>query len=127
AKSDERPPPVGRTGRHSLHGARVMVTGGCGFIGSHLVRELLAQGAARVVVVDSLRYGDRTNLSDADPERIEVVQHTLGHDPPAVLAPLFERTEFLFHLAAEKHNQSKDDPLRVYTSNVLGMHSLLEL
>src|SRR5262245_14212774 len=100
--------------KHSLSGATIMVTGGCGFIGSHLVRELLGRGAQRIVVVDSLRYGDRTNLAGADPGRIEVVQHTLGHDPAEKLAPLLENVKFLFHLAAEKHNQSKDDPLRVY-------------
>ena len=112
---------------HSVSGATVMVTGGCGFIGSHLVRALLARGVERVVVVDSLRYGDRTNLSGAAPERIELVQHTLGHDPKELLLPLFANVNFLFHLAAEKHNQSKDDPVRVYTSNLLGMHTLLEL
>ena len=46
----------------SISGSTVLVTGGCGFIGSHLVRRLVERGARRVVVIDSLRYGDAANL-----------------------------------------------------------------
>lgn len=44
-------------------GARVLVTGGAGFIGSHLVDALLAQGAERVVIIDNLFLGSAENLS----------------------------------------------------------------
>jgi len=103
-----------------------MVTGGCGFIGSHLVRELLRLGAARIVVVDSLRYGTRANLGAPD-SRVEILEHTLGHDPPEALAAALAGVDCLFHLAAEKHNQSKDEPSRVYRSNVEGTHVLCDL
>jgi UDP-glucose 4-epimerase len=103
----------------------VLVTGGCGFIGSHLVRALVDGGATRVVVVDSLRYGDRANLGELG-SGVEIVQHTLGVDDPAALAGLVHGVRFVFHLAAEKHNQSKDDPVRVLRSNVEGTWQLLE-
>jgi UDP-glucose 4-epimerase len=111
--------------QHDLAGASIAVTGGCGFIGSHLVAGLVRRGAGRIVVIDSLRYGDRANLG-ALSERVEIVQHTLGFDPPERLAAALAGVAFLFHLAAEKHNQSKDDPVRVYRSNVEGTHSLYE-
>jgi UDP-glucose 4-epimerase len=111
--------------KHSISGASVVVTGGCGFIGSHLVAELVRRGAGRIVVVDSLRYGDRANLG-ALSERVEIVKHTLGFDPRAELDGALEGAKFLFHLAAEKHNQSKDDPERVYRSNIEGTHTLYE-
>jgi len=112
---------------HTLRGTTAMVTGGCGFIGSHLVRRLLAEGIGRVVVVDSLRYGEAGNLGPAPSERAVIVRYTLGTDPRAALAAALEGVDFLFHLAAEKHNQSKDDPERVLQANVLGTSQLFEL
>ena len=109
----------------SLRNAAVMVTGGCGFIGSHLTHALAARGAKRIVVLDSLRYGKPENLG-ALAEQVEVVQYTLGESPPDVLQPALEGVTHLFHLAAEKHNQSKDSPARVFQSNIIGTHTLFE-
>jgi UDP-glucose 4-epimerase len=108
-----------------LKDAAVMVTGGCGFIGSHLAHALAARGAKRIVVVDSLRYGKPENLG-ALAEQVEVVQYTLGESPRDMLKPALEGVTHLFHLAAEKHNQSKDSPARVYQSNIVGTHTLFE-
>ena len=102
----------------------VVVTGGCGFIGSHLVGALRAAGARRIVVVDSMRYGDPANLG-ASPG-VELVKHEIGFDPPARLAQALGGADYLFHLAAEKHNQSKDSPERVIASNVTGTLQLFE-
>ncbi len=110
---------------HDLSGKNLVVTGGAGFIGSHLVRALVQRGAGRVVVIDSLRYGDPGNLGGVD--RVTLVKHTLGFDAPDELARALEGANYVFHLAAEKHNQSKDDPLRVYKANIEGTHTLYDL
>lgn len=102
-----------------------MVTGGCGFIGSHLVSRLVREGAARVIVVDGLRCGDEQRVREAGPN-VELVRHELGHGPDEELRRALSGVELVFHLAAEKHNASIDDPLRVYRSNVVGTHLLLE-
>ena len=109
-----------------IEGKTLLVTGGCGFIGSHLVQRALDLGAAAVVVVDSLRYGSRANLGASDP-RVSVVEHTLGTDPTAALGPHLESADFLVHLAAEKHNQSKETPRAVLDANVVGTHELFQL
>jgi len=105
-----------------------MVTGGCGFIGSHLVRRLLSDGVERVVVVDSLRYGDARNLGPdgADP-RVTIVRHAIGPDTRDQLGSALAGVDYLFHLAAEKHNQSADDPDAVLAANVVGTRQLFEL
>ena len=108
-----------------IAGRRVLVTGGCGFIGSHLVRDLLERDA-EVVVVDSLRYGRRENLG-ADLARVTVVPFTLGTDDVDALRPHMEGTAVLVHLAAEKHNQSKDTPGAVFAANITGTHDLYQL
>ncbi len=106
----------------AVAGRSYAVSGGCGFIGSHLCRRLVALGAARVVAIDSLRYGDLSNLG-GEP-KIEVVKHTLGTDDPAALSVAMRGMDGLFHLAAEKHNQSKDSPVAVLRANIEGTHAL---
>lgn len=108
-----------------LKDSTVMVTGGCGFIGSHLVRRLIELGAGKVVVVDSLRYGNRENLAETS-AAVDVVPLTLGRDSPSLLAEKMRGVRFLFHLAAEKHNQSKDAPTDVFRSNIEGTYTLFD-
>lgn len=108
---------------HRIEGSTVVVSGGCGFIGSHLVSALAARGARRIVVIDSLRYGKPENLEAGLP--VEVVKHDLGFGDLAELERACAGADYLFHLAAEKHNQSKDDPTRVLRANVEGTAALL--
>ena len=102
----------------NINGARVFVTGGAGFVGSHLTQALLRRGAAQVTIIDSLRYGDLANLGKQ--ERVSVIQHTLGKDSVSKLESLISGHDLLFHLAAEKHNQSKDSPYDVIRANIDG-------
>jgi len=52
--------------RPEIAGSAILVTGGAGFIGSHLVDQLYAAGARQVIVIDSLFLGDPQNLADAE-------------------------------------------------------------
>ena len=96
---------------------RAIVTGGAGFIGSHLVDRLLAEGVA-VLVVDDLSSGDPGNVAaGARLEQLDIV----GED----LEQLFGRWDpaIVFHLAAQVSvGRSLEDPLRDLAVNVIGTH-----
>ena len=110
--------------RRSIAGRSVLVTGGCGFIGGHLVRGLRARGAARIVVVDSMRCGDPENLAGAG--AVDLVRFTLGTDSSARLREALRGVDFVFHLAAEKHQAEADRPREILRANIEGTHQLLE-
>jgi UDP-glucose 4-epimerase len=93
----------------ALHGARVMVTGGAGTIGSTLVDQLVDAGAARVDVLDNLVRGRRTNLEGAlRSGRVNLVEgdirdRDLVHD-------LTAGQDVVFHQAAIRITQCAEEP-----------------
>jgi|SRR5262245_2279063 len=105
--------------------SRAIVTGGAGFIGSHLVERFLADGH-RVLVLDNLSTGRLKNLDHvaADPKlAVEEVDIT----DAARIAPLFRGVDWVFHLAALADIvPSIQQPLVYHRSNVEGTVSVLE-
>jgi len=79
-----------------LNGKKVLVTGGAGFIGSHLVDELL-QKRCEVRVVDNLSRGNLRNIEHCM-DRIEFVKQDLTHMKTAI--EVTENCDICFHLAA---------------------------
>jgi UDP-glucose 4-epimerase len=77
---------------------RALITGGAGFIGSHLVEKLLAKGY-RVHVIDDLSTGSRENIAHLEgDERFECTIDTVLNQP--LVAGLVARSDIVFHLAA---------------------------
>jgi UDP-glucose 4-epimerase len=98
---------------------RALVTGGAGFIGSHLVDALLAHGHA-VAVVDDLSTGSRERVPDG------VTLHVLDVAEIA-LVMADERPDVVFHLAAQVDvRHSVSDPARDARVNVAGTANVLE-
>lgn len=101
---------------------RILVTGGAGFIGSHLVERLLAAGH-RVRVLDNLSSGKRGNLPVDGGVELLVGDVREAAD----IARAMDRIEAVFHLAAVASVQaSVDDPLNTHASNFIGTLNLLE-
>ena len=112
--------------------ADLLVTGGAGFIGSELVRTILARrDGTRITVLDKLTYaGNLANLAaiERDPEQAARFTFVLGDitDPVAV-APLVEHADAVLNVAAETHvDRSILDPEAFLRTGVLGVHVLLE-
>ncbi len=108
----------------------ILVTGGAGFIGSHLVRHLVgAYPGSRVLNYDRLTYaGNLANLSDLDAApNYRFAQGCLTDLD--LLRSLFAEHRFdaVMHLAAESHvDRSIEDPLAFVRSNTLGTATLLQ-
>ncbi len=109
-----------------------LVTGAAGFIGSALVRMLVAQRDARVVSVDALTYaGDLRRLDPVGRASGEnehrFVKLDVRDQQSLVELLVEERPSALFHLAAETHvDRSIDGPEAFVTTNVLGALRVLE-
>ncbi len=109
--------------RAAYGGMRVCVTGGAGFIGSHLVEALDALGA-HVAVIDDLCNGFRENLA-ARSERVRLIEGSIL-DADA-MARAAEGAAVIFHLAAlGSVPRSVEEPMRYHRVNVDGTLAVLE-
>lgn len=100
---------------------KILVTGGAGFIGSHIVDHLISRGD-QVVIVDNLSTGKEENLNPkAKFYRLDLT------DPQLTTILKQERPEVVIHQAAQTQVQrSIQDPLFDANSNILGTINLLE-
>lgn len=113
--------------RHPLRGASVLVTGGAGFIGSHLVDRMIREGAREVIVIDNLFLGCEENMSDA--LRKGAVLYKDDAEIASSLGYIFERhdVDVVFNAATKALNYSFVNPANAFVTNVNVILNLLEL
>ena len=106
---------------------RVLVTGGAGFIGSAVIRQLLGETSSSVLNADKLTYASNPDAVDLPDPRYGFVRLDIC-DAAAVQAALRSfRPDAVMHLAAESHvDRSIDGPAEFLNTNVLGTFTLLE-
>jgi nucleoside-diphosphate-sugar epimerase len=106
--------------------ARILVTGGAGFIGNNLVRRLLANQVSNIVIMDNQSSGMAVFLPD-DP-RITFVGMDIDKMDKLNFVINQHEFDYVFHLAAHFANQnSVDHPFSDIQTNIVGTVSLLEI
>ena len=114
--------------RSEILGSGILVTGGAGFIGSHLVDRLLKEGAREVVVIDNLFTGDDVNLESA----LKTGRTVLYRDDAELstsMEYIFARhqIDLVFNCATKALNYSFLNPANAFSTNVNVVLNLLEL
>ncbi|MBP1987792.1 GDP-mannose 4,6-dehydratase [Halolamina salifodinae] len=103
-----------------------LITGGGGFIGSHLATYLFDETEDDILLLDDFSTGNPENVSHLiDHDRVELIQGDVIET--GTIEPLVERSDRVFHLAAAVGVQRiVDEPLRSMRTNLVGTENVLE-
>ncbi|MBU6415149.1 NAD-dependent epimerase/dehydratase family protein [Patescibacteria group bacterium] len=103
-----------------FNNVKIIVTGGAGFIGSHLVDALIERGARDVHVIDNLSTGKKEYVNP------KAILHKLDIRDYDAIFPVFQGAQFVFHLAALARIQpSIQDPKTAHDINATGTLNIL--
>jgi UDP-glucose 4-epimerase len=109
----------------NLEDARILVVGGAGFVGSHIVDQLLAEPVREIVVLDNFVRGTRANLREAErDERVRVIEGSITD--LKLLSELMQGTDYVFHLAALWLYECVYQPRSAVEVNVVGTFNVIE-
>jgi UDP-glucose 4-epimerase len=110
----------------NLRDKRVLVTGGAGFIGSHIIDQLLAEDCAKIVAVDNMVRGRPENLAAAlSDKRVTLVEGDITNR--TLLAELVADSDVVFHQAALRITHCAAEPRLAMRVMVDAMFDILEL
>ena len=108
-----------------LDNSRILVIGGAGFVGSHIVDQLLEEPVREIVVIDNFVRGTRENLSAAvADERVTLVEGSLLDTE--LLRELMTGTDYAFHLAALWLYECVHEPRSAVEVNIVGTFNVIE-
>lgn len=110
---------------NEIAGAKVLITGGAGFIGSTIADQLFDAGAAEVRVLDNFVRGSRRNLEQAKAKGDLVILDADVRDVEAVDAAV-EGVDYVFHQAALRITRCAEAPREAIEVLVTGMTNVLE-
>lgn len=92
-----------------LKNANILVTGGAGFIGSHIVDQLLSEKVKSVIVLDNFVRGNKTNLYAAmHDKRVKLIEGDIRDK--ILVETIIKGVDVIFHEAALRHTQCTADP-----------------
>ena len=109
-----------------LSGKRVLVTGGAGFVGSHIIDHLLKENCSEIVAIDNMERGRRENLAQAlESGRLKLVEGDIRDR--TLMDTLVGNADLVFHHAALRITQCAAEPRQALEVMVDATFDLLEL
>jgi len=82
-----------------LKDAKILITGGAGFVGSYIIEQLLTEDVGKIIIVDNFIRGSRRNINDAlESGKVELIEGDIRNR--ALLEEAFGQIDYCFHLAA---------------------------
>jgi UDP-glucose 4-epimerase len=113
--------------RPTIKGSRILVTGGAGFIGSHLVDRLVNEGAREIIVIDNMFLGNEANLLHAGKQG-NVTLYKDDAEIKSSLEYIFSRysIDIVFNAATKALNYSFVNPSNAFSTNVNVILNLLD-
>lgn len=110
---------------------KILITGGCGFVGHHCIEAVLKNTKWKIIVLDALTYAGNlnrvTDISVFDSARVKFVWHDLKAPISETTHKLIGELDYCIHFAAESHvDKSLEDSLPFVLSNTAGTANLLE-
>lgn len=112
---------------------KILITGGCGFIGHHFVDYILRKTDFKVVVIDKLSYAAKglSRLEDigaVNNDRVTIITWDLTTPLSNGIVNMLNDVDFIVHMAAETHvDNSISEPIECITNNVMSTVYMLEL
>ena len=111
----------------------ILITGGCGFIGHHVVEHILKNTDWNIIILDKLNYASMgferiREIDIIENMRIKVLTYDLQYSLTIGMIKEIGCVDYIIHMAAETHvdNSIEDSDLFVH-SNINGVHNLLKL
>jgi UDP-glucose 4-epimerase len=109
----------------AIEDSRILVIGGAGFVGSHIVDQLVAEPVREIVVLDNLVRGTRNNLAGAlEDDRVTLVEGTV--EDVDLVRDVMQGTDYAFHLAALWLYECVHEPRKALDANVVGTYNVIE-
>lgn len=111
---------------------KVLITGGCGFIGHHIVQHIYLQTDWEIVIVDKLSYASKgleriRDLHMLDDPRVKLFTIDLVNSLSDGIVTELGNVDYILHLAAETHvDNSIEDPVQCIHNNVMSTVHILE-
>jgi UDP-glucose 4-epimerase len=105
----------------------ILITGGAGFIGSHLADALQERGAKEIVIIDNMFLGNEENIVDAIKKGAIFYKDDAEFKTSLNYIFTKHKIDIVFNCATKALNYSFVNPANAFTTNVLVMENLLEL